>query len=101
MRSSYVLVKAGGPLDREYSYISCMCVGEAWRKKGVATSLMRAAERVSRSWGFRWVALHVYESNASAVTLYQRCGYTVVDDDCSQPMEVIQGKKRLLMTKRM
>lgn len=89
----------GAPAD-EYAYVSCMCVDDGWRRRGVADALMQAAEKVSTQWGYDCACLHVFQRNAAAIALYCRCGYHVVDDACS-PWDAVVGKQRYLMVKRL
>lgn len=47
----------------------------AWRRRGVATELMRVAEDAARRGGAREVRLSVVAENAPALRLYRKLGY--------------------------
>ena len=40
----------GSTQDDEYAYLSCMCVDEDFRGQRIATSLVRAGEKVAITW---------------------------------------------------
>jgi len=48
-----------------------------WRGAGVADALLEACVAYARELGLRVVLLGVVTTNASAIRLYQRCGFTV------------------------
>ncbi len=91
--------RGGAPAD-EYAYVSCMCVKDEFRRRGVADALLRAAEKVALEWGYDCAALHVFKRNQAAIALYRGRGYEVVDDSCS-PVDAILGKQRYLMVKKL
>eukprot|EP00884_Botryococcus_braunii_P017765 jgi/Botrbrau1/4672/Bobra.33_2s0037.2 len=49
--------------DDSYAYVACMAVGDEWRRQGVASALLTAAEKVACKWMQTWVVLHVYIDN--------------------------------------
>jgi Acetyltransferase (GNAT) family len=49
--------------DDSYAYIACMAVGDEWRRQGVASDLLSAAEKIACKWMQTWVLLHVYIDN--------------------------------------
>lgn len=89
----------GAPAD-EYAYVSCMCVKDEFRRRGVADALMEAAEAVTTQWGYDCACLHVFQRNAAAIALYRRRGYEIVDDTCGM-WDAVWGKQRYLMAKRL
>ena len=91
--------RGGAPAD-EYAYVSCMCVKDEFRRRGVADALLRAAEKVALEWGYDCAALHVFRRNEAAIALYRGRGYEIVDDSCS-PVDAILGKQRYLMVKKL
>ena len=91
--------RGGAPAD-EYAYVSCMCVKDEFRRRGVADVLLRAAEKVALDWGYDFAALHVFRRNEPAIALYRGRGYEVVDDSCS-PVDAMLGKQRYLMVKKL
>ena len=91
--------RGGAPAD-EYAYVSCMCVKNEFRRRGVADALLRAAEKVALEWGYDCAALHVFRRNEAAIALYRGRGYEVLDDSCS-PVDAMLGKQRYLMVKKL
>jgi ribosomal protein S18 acetylase RimI-like enzyme len=58
------------------AYVSNVAVAEAHRRRGLATLLLRKAERVAAVWGYDSLHLHVDRGNIPAERLYARTGYT-------------------------
>ena len=70
------------PTSRPYrSYLANMAVCPEARRRGVATSVIRYAERVSLLWGFDEMWLHVNIDNPSARALYESLGYEIDGED--------------------
>lgn len=57
--------------------IFSLCVLGEYRKKGVATQLVRLLEEAFRSRGIRHVNLEVSACNNTAQSFYKRCGYSM------------------------
>lgn len=66
----------------------------------MATALLKACEKVSRIWGFKYLALRAYESDFGARTLYANAGYRVVSGDPHWNTTWIGRKRRVLMIKQ-
>ena len=77
-------------------YLSNMAVAPSWRRRGLATALLAAAERLARAWGETQVYLHVDEVNANGRKLYEAAGFTLQDAD---PFWVLPPKRKLLLAK--
>ena len=77
-----------------------MTVDEAHRRRALASLLMRAGERVAREWGFDIALLHVYEENRGAVRAYEKAGYETIRAPFRTPYDVLRGRTKLLMAKR-
>jgi len=56
-------------------YIVTLDVSAGYRRQGLATELMEAAERLALADGCKSLALHVYTENAAAIAFYQRLGF--------------------------
>src|SRR5690606_28536646 len=69
-----VLFRSGFKTARLYS----MIVSPAWRGRGVARSLLAAAEAAARERGSVSLRLEVREDNRPAIALYRNHGYEVV-----------------------
>lgn len=55
--------------------LSNLAVEPRWRRRGVATELLRESELLARRWGFDELLLLVLQGNAAARTLYETNGY--------------------------
>lgn len=82
-----------------YGYISSMAVRPSIRRKGVAQTLMEAAELQAAEWEQEHLALHVHEDNVAAVRLYQQCGFQEVWREPGWKV-LTSGHVKLLMYKR-
>jgi len=65
-------LRARGLQDDSYAYVACMAVARRERRRGAASALLAAAERVAGKWAQNWVLLHVYCNNFPAQRLYHR-----------------------------
>jgi len=66
-------------LPVRYGWVDELAVGEAWRRSGVGTRLLRAAEAWLRERGAVAVLLDTHPGNAAALDFYQeRMGYRPV-----------------------
>jgi len=63
--------------ETEFLYLDDLSVTEAYRNRGIGTSLIGRAEAYAAGLGIRCVRLHVEKANTSALRLYQRLGYGV------------------------
>jgi len=78
-----VLAEAGGELagfciaqiEGQIGYVVTLDVAPAWRRRGLARSLMAALESRVRENGAVSMALHVYVGNESAMRFYEKIGY--------------------------
>lgn len=69
------------PDTAAFAYVASMAVAPAVRRRGAASALLAATERVAALWGERQSLLHVYQDNAPAVQLYQANGYKTIFQD--------------------
>lgn len=60
------------------AYVPKLCVRPAYRRRGIATALMAAAERISIAEGCEEITLEVRESNHAAIALYESMGFEPV-----------------------
>jgi ribosomal protein S18 acetylase RimI-like enzyme len=58
-------------------YVDGIAVGAEFRRRGVASALLRQAARTAADAGLRSVTLNTAETNAPAVALYERLGFEV------------------------
>lgn len=98
MREEYVVQHLQGAT--EYLYISGIAVSNNFRRKKVATVLLKACENLSNLWGFEYLALRAYEDDLGARRLYANAGYRVVSGDPPWMTTWIGRKRRVLMIKR-
>ncbi|KAG4966684.1 hypothetical protein AAZX31_12G001900 [Glycine max] len=88
------------PEAEEYLYISGIAVSKTFRRKKIATALLKACEMLSILWGFEFLALRAYEEDLGARKLYANAGYQVVSRDPPWTSNWIGRKCRVLMIKR-
>jgi ribosomal protein S18 acetylase RimI-like enzyme len=69
------------PKPYRYVYISNLAVSDEFRRRGVARELLGDCERITRSWGYTELHLHVMADNANGLSLYQKLGYQVVSTE--------------------
>ena len=65
----------------DYIYLDDFSVTEAYRNKGIGSDLLHAAESYARKINISVVCLHVEKTNALAMRLYERSGYSIYRDD--------------------
>jgi len=81
-------LRARGLQDDSYAYVACMAVARRERRRGAASALLAAAERVAGKWAQNWVLLHVYCDNFPAQRLYHRnrCAPALPGPTCPGPL---------------
>ena len=57
------------------AYVVTLDVAPECRQKGLARRLMREAEARALAAGARWIQLHVFTGNKTAIRFYERLGY--------------------------
>lgn len=71
---------AYGPTERRQVFkLHKLYVHPAWQHRGLGGRLLRHCEQEARSRGARQMILNVNKRNATAIPVYQRNGYAVVD----------------------
>ena len=95
--------RGGAPAD-EYAYVSCMCVKDEFRRRGVADALLRAAEKVALAWGYDCAALHVFhaltvedkhkESFVAAGVVDEACKILVAESVCRQVLQTSENHRK-------
>jgi ribosomal protein S18 acetylase RimI-like enzyme len=83
-----------------YAYISSMAVAPHLRRHGVGAALLQTAEAQALAWQQPVLALHVYDSNARAIRLYERHGLLCEARDPAW-RSLVGGKVRQLHVKRL
>lgn len=68
--------------DNEYlqAYLTLLAVDPAFRGGGVAKKLISEMEAYVLDAGFKYVKLEVYKTNVSALSMYRRFGYEIVEE---------------------
>uniref|UniRef100_A0A803PPJ5 N-acetyltransferase domain-containing protein n=1 Tax=Cannabis sativa TaxID=3483 RepID=A0A803PPJ5_CANSA len=87
------------PDSQEYLYISGIAVLESFRRRKIATVLLKACDIVSNLWGFKYLVLRAYEDDYGARELYSNAGYKVVSVDPPWQTSWVGRKRRVLMVK--
>lgn len=62
-------------------YVASLAVERNYRRKGIARKLLREAEAIAQSWGYRELLLEVSAFNNAAIKFYSRGGYKVLRSD--------------------
>lgn len=75
-------------------------INDVYRRRKIATALLKACDVLSMLWGFEFLALRAYEDDWGARKLYANAGYQVVSRDPPWISTWIGRKCRLLMIKR-
>ncbi|XP_027089987.1 GCN5-related N-acetyltransferase 10, chloroplastic [Coffea arabica] len=83
----------------EYLYVSGIAVLNNFRRKKVATALLKACDRLCNLWGFEYLVLRAYEDDWGARELYSNAGYRVVSGDPAWLTTWIGRRRRVLMIK--
>lgn len=89
-----VLYRAGSSIARLYS----IAVDPVARGRGVAQGLVAAATRAAGARGARTLRLEVRASNRSALSLYERAGFTLLE---RRPGYYLDGEDALRLEKRL
>ncbi|XP_062120146.1 GCN5-related N-acetyltransferase 10, chloroplastic [Humulus lupulus] len=88
------------PDSEEYLYISGIAVLESFRRRKIATVLLKACDMVSSLWGFKHLVLRAYEDDFGARELYSNAGYRVISVDPPWLTTWVGRKRRVLMVKQ-
>jgi ribosomal protein S18 acetylase RimI-like enzyme len=75
--------------------ISNLIVSKKMRRKGIAKSLTRRAEKTAKSLGYKEIYLFVNVENIPAIRLYKACRYKSIGDE-KKTTRIIFEKNRLL-----
>lgn len=70
--------------ETPYIYLDDFSVTKEYRCKGIGSEMLRAAESYAEGIHIPAVCLHVEKSNAAALRLYERLGYSVREDQGSR-----------------
>jgi ribosomal protein S18 acetylase RimI-like enzyme len=62
--------------ERSHAYVSDLFVDRAFRRRGVAQTLLRRIEEEMRRRGARRIQIHARGQNAQAIRCYEEFGYT-------------------------
>jgi [ribosomal protein S18]-alanine N-acetyltransferase len=73
--AGFVIVHVERVAAGRRGYVVTLDVAETWRRRGLARLLMREAEARAVAAGARWMELHVFSGNESAIRFYERLGY--------------------------
>lgn len=82
-----------------HGYISNLAVGQGFRRRGIATALLKSCEQVSRQWQIDELRLHVMEDNPAARALYRNAGFSTLQAEDSPASWIGLQARRLLLHK--
>ena len=60
---------------RKHGHVADLVVAPAYEGQGIATALLKRAEEWTRTQGYDWITLGVFEQNERAEQLYSRQGF--------------------------
>ncbi|KAK9075113.1 hypothetical protein SSX86_003432 [Deinandra increscens subsp. villosa] len=84
----------------EYLYVSGIAVLRNFRRKKVASVLLKSCETLARFWGYKYLVLRAYEDDLGARTLYANAGYKLISSDPVWTTSWIGRRRRVLMIKQ-
>lgn len=84
----------------EYLYVSGIAVLRDFRRKKVASILLKACEKMALVWGYKYLVLRAYEDDWGARKLYTNAGYKMVSVDPLWTSSWIGRRRRVLMIKQ-
>jgi GNAT superfamily N-acetyltransferase len=87
--------------SRYFPYLSNLAVAPQYRRHGVASSLILGCERISQTWGFQDLYLHVLEHNYQARQLYSKLGYRMYKIEPYGNMFVFHPSRQLFLHKHL
>jgi ribosomal protein S18 acetylase RimI-like enzyme len=70
--------------DEPHGYLYALRVMKPFRRQGLGTALVRAAERHLRDSNYRRVTIAVAKDNDAAMRLYRRLGYEPISEDAGR-----------------
>jgi GNAT superfamily N-acetyltransferase len=85
----------GFPEGLPCSEIKRMYVRDKFRERGIAQTLLTAAERFAREAGYAWIYLDTTDQMAAAARLYERNGYEACERYNENPQATIFMRKKL------
>lgn len=88
------------PGAREYLYVSGIAVLKDFRRRKVASALLKACDILSDDWGFECLVLRAYEDDMGALKLYGNAGYRIVTGDPPWMSTWIGRRRRVIMIKQ-
>jgi ribosomal protein S18 acetylase RimI-like enzyme len=89
------------PTPYRYAYISNLAVSRDFRRRGVAAELLINCERLTKSWGYTELYLHVMGDNERGRNLYKKLGYEIVSSEFGWSMLPWHRPERLFLRKQL
>ncbi|MGH7999405.1 MAG: GNAT family N-acetyltransferase [Brasilonema sp.] len=88
-------------IGKSFPYLSNLAVNPQYRRQGAASGLLTASEKVSLSWGFQDLYLHVLENNHQARQLYFKLGYQEHIVESHLNIFFLRRSRQILLRKRL
>ncbi|NMG09170.1 GNAT family N-acetyltransferase [Brasilonema sp. UFV-L1] len=88
-------------IGKSFPYLSNLAVNPQYRRQGAASGLLKACEKVSLSWGFQDLYLHVLENNNQARQLYFKLGYQEHRVESHLNIFFLKRSRQILLRKRL
>lgn len=67
--------------QEDYIYLDDLSVSEKYRSNGIGTKLIKTAEKFAEEIDISTVFFHVEKANQSAFRLYERLGYSIMNEE--------------------
>ncbi len=67
--------------QEDFIYLDDLSVSKKYRSNGIGTELIRTAEKFAEETDISIIVFHVEKSNSLAFKLYQRLGYSIMNDE--------------------
>ncbi|MFX1508064.1 MAG: GNAT family N-acetyltransferase [Promethearchaeota archaeon] len=67
-------------LRKQYTFLADIEIFPDYRNKGLGTLALKSLAKEVKELGFKAIVLHVFKHNVSAKRLYEKLGYTVIQE---------------------
>jgi ribosomal protein S18 acetylase RimI-like enzyme len=65
---------------KQYTFLADIVIFPAYRNRGLGTLALKSLAKEVKELGFKAIVLHVFKHNVSAKRLYEKLGYSVIQE---------------------